>query len=84
MACTDCSHDIWKQKLGRCKRCMWFNFILLLLSAIGSYFMVQAQPTSVQTIALLFTLLVSALLMLLHCVAFIYYYFSKADKHSLK
>ncbi|MEI6897130.1 MAG: DUF3624 domain-containing protein [Psychromonas sp.] len=84
MACTDCSSNIWTQKLGRCKRCMWINFILLLFSAMGSYFMLQEQPRSVQTIALLFTLFLSGLLMLLHCVAFLYYRFSKADKHSLK
>ena len=85
MACTDCD-SVWKQKLGRCKRCMWFTFILLILSTIGSYFMFQTDPKSVQTIALLFTLFFSALLMLLHSVAFIYYRFnkSKVDTHSPK
>ena len=76
MACTNCE-NVWKQKLGRCKRCMWFNFILLLLSAVGSYYMMLEQPKSVSTIALLFTLFFSALLMLSHGVAFIYYRFNK-------
>lgn len=85
MACTDCD-SVWKQKLGRCKRCMWFNFILLLLSAIGSYYTVLEQPKSVQTIALLFTLFFSALLMLLHGIAFIYYRRNKTkgDIHNPK
>lgn len=84
MACRDCDNNIWKQKLGRCKRCMWLNFLLLLLSALLSYFMMQQQPKSVQTIAVLFTLFASALLMLLHTIAFIYYRLFKGDKHSLK
>ena len=84
MACTDCDSNIWKQKLGRCKRCMWLNFILLLVSAFLSYFMVQEQPKSVHTIALLFALFASALLMLLHTIAFIYYRVFKGDKHNLK
>jgi len=78
MACNNCEDNIWKQKLGRCKRCMWLNFILLVCSALASYFMLQAQPKSVQTIALLFTLFFSALLMFLHLVAFFYYRFFKA------
>ncbi|PKG40693.1 DUF3624 domain-containing protein [Psychromonas sp. Urea-02u-13] len=82
MACTDCDNNIWKQKLGRCKRCMWLNFGLLLVSVIFSYFMVQAQPKSVETIAVLFTLFCSALLMLLHTIAFIYYCLTKANKHN--
>ena len=73
MTCTDCDNNIWKQKLGRCKRCMWLNLLLLLVSAVFSYFMFQEQPKSVETIALLFTLFCSVLLMLLHTIAFIYY-----------
>lgn len=84
MACKDCTSNIWKQKLGRCKRCMWINFILLLSTAAGSYFMVQAQPKSVQTIALLFALFFSGLLMLLHSVAFIYYRITRVGKHNPK
>ncbi|PKF61519.1 DUF3624 domain-containing protein [Psychromonas sp. psych-6C06] len=84
MACKDCESNIWKQKLGRCKRCMWINFILLLTSALGSYFMFQAEPKSVQSIALFFTLFCSGILMLLHSIAWLYYYFTKASKHNLK
>ncbi len=84
MACRDCDNNIWKQKLGRCKRCMWLNLLLLIGSALLSYFMLQQQPKSVQTIAILFTLFSSSLLMLLHSIAFIYYRFVKGDKHSLR
>ncbi|WP_022941535.1 DUF3624 domain-containing protein [Psychromonas hadalis] len=84
MACTNCDKNIWKQKLGRCKRCMWLNFFLLLASAVLSYFMVQSQPKSVQTIAALFALFFSALLMLSHTVAFIYYRFTKARANGFK
>tara|TARA_R110001583_G_scaffold7720_8_gene37911 strand:- start:9526 stop:9774 length:249 start_codon:yes stop_codon:yes gene_type:complete len=82
MACAGCDNNIWKQKLGRCKRCMWFNFILLVGSAIFSYFLWQTEPKSVQTIAMLFALFCSALLMLLHTIAFLYYRFIKTDEKS--
>lgn len=84
MACKYCDNNIWKEKLGRCKRCMWINLILLLLSALLSYFLFQQQAKSVQTIAALFALFSSALLMASHVVMFIYYRFIKADKHTLK
>jgi type IV secretory pathway TrbL component len=73
MACNDCDDNIWKQKLGRCKRCMWLNFVLLISSTGLSFFMWQTEPKSVHTIALLFTFFCSALLMLLHIIAFLYY-----------
>lgn len=79
MACTNCDNNIWKQKLGRCKRCMWLNFALLVVSACGAFFMWESEPKSVETIALLFALFSSALLMLLHTIAFLYYRFIKVD-----
>ena len=82
MACNNCASNIWKQKLGRCKRCMWLNFTLLWLTGIAVYFMVLEQPKSVQTIALLFAFFANALLMFSHCVAFLYYRFVKAGKHN--
>jgi len=75
VTCRDCENNIWKQKLGRCKACMWVNFILLLVSAISWYYSMMLNPKSVASIALLMTLFASAVLMLLHVVAFIYYYF---------
>ena len=84
MACIHCDKNIWKQKLGRCSRCMWLVFLLLSGSAILSYFMFQAQPKSVETIAMLFTLFCSAILMLLHTIAFLYYRFFKVNKHTPK
>ena len=77
MACKYCDDNIWKQKLGRCKRCMWLNFILLVVSASLSYFWFQTEPKSVQTIALLFAFFASAVLMLLHSFAFLYYRFTR-------
>ena len=84
MACTDCDKNIWQQKLGRCKRCMWLNFMLFIVSTVLSYFMWQTEPKSVQTIAMLFTCFGSTLLMLLHIIAFLYYRFVRGDIHSLK
>jgi RsiW-degrading membrane proteinase PrsW (M82 family) len=73
MACNECDDNIWKQKLGRCKRCMLFNFVLLVGSAGLSFFMWQTDPKSVQTITVFVTLFFSSLLMLLHAIAFLYY-----------
>lgn len=76
VTCRDCENNIWKQKLGRCKVCMWQTLFLLLVSAISWYYTMQLNPKSVASIALLMVFFLSAVWMLLHGVAFIYYYFS--------
>lgn len=83
MACHQCTGNIWKQKLGRCKRCMCINLLLLLASALGSYWMLHTQPKSVQAIAMFFTLFFSALLMFLHVIAYLYYRVTGDQKNNL-
>ncbi|WP_019613597.1 DUF3624 domain-containing protein [Psychromonas ossibalaenae] len=73
MTCKFCTESLFKEKLGRCKRCMWLNLTLLICSAAGWYFLQQSGPRQVETIALLLTFLASSLLMLLHIGAYIYY-----------
>ena len=89
MACRSCKSNIFKEKLGRCKSCMWLNFFLLAASASGWFICSQTAAKQVETIALLLTLIASALLMSLHIGAYIYYRYKgiknpTQDKHNLK
>jgi len=68
MACDDCKTSIFRQKIGRCKRCMWQ---LALLSLIGWplwWFLYGATPREVNSIALLFFCAAFSSLLLLHLV----------------
>ncbi|WP_354623009.1 DUF3624 domain-containing protein [Psychromonas sp. MME2] len=73
MSCSGCNNHFFKEKLGRCRSCMLLNFVLLLSSAIGWYFCYQSSPSQVTTIALLFALIGSGVLMVLHLSAYLYY-----------
>lgn len=75
MACKSCKKSVFKAKLGRCNFCMWMNFLLLMISAIGCFITYQQGLRQVQSIALLFTFIISAVLMSLHIVAYLYYRF---------
>lgn len=75
MTCSACTDNIFKEKLGRCQSCMIVNFVLFVGSAIGWYICYQSAPKQVATIALLFTLIGSGLLMALHIGAVIYYHY---------
>lgn len=82
MSCQLCTADLFREKLGRCKRCLWINVALLLISGGGWFLLFQSSPRQVATIALLMTFIGSFVLLLLHIIAFIYY--RLADKQSLK
>ncbi len=89
MACQFCDKNVFKEKLGRCKFCMWLNFFLLVASATGWFICYQSAPKQVETIALLLTLIASSLLMILHIGAYIYYRYKgiknpTEDKHNPK
>lgn len=73
MACQFCQGQLFKDKLGRCKTCMLLNFVLLLASALGWFCFYQETPKQVDAIALLLTFMASALLMVLHISAYLYY-----------
>ena len=73
MTCKSCGQSLFKQKLGRCKTCMWLNFLLLIGSAGGWFIAYQSAPKQVGTIALLLTFMASAALMTLHIGAYLYY-----------
>jgi len=89
MTCQNCKKSLFKEKLGRCKFCMWLNFGLLITTAIAWFIRYQFAPTEVETIALLLTFIASVLLMSLHIGAYCYYRLQGVkhptqDKHILK
>ncbi|MCG6201172.1 DUF3624 domain-containing protein [Psychromonas antarctica] len=89
MACKFCDENRFKEKLGRCKTCIWLNLLLLVSSAIGCFIYYQSAPREVATIALLLTFIASGFLMLLHAGAYLYYRFTGVkhptqDRHSPK
>jgi len=89
VACKLCNKNTFKEKLGRCPFCIRLNLFLLVASGGGWFISYQSAPREVATIALLLTFIASALLMLAHIGAYLYYRYhaqqnSKRDKHSLK
>lgn len=72
MGCNDCNTSIFKQKIGRCKSCMWQ---LTGLSAIGWplwWYLYRDTPEDVSSIALLFFCSAFSGLLMLHLVVLIY------------
>jgi len=73
MSCELCATTLIKQKLGRCKQCMWINFILLTLTA-GIYYWIDISALqAVQRIALSMFLVILGLLMVAHLSAWVFY-----------
>ena len=76
MACEFCAGKFIQQKLGRCKQCMWLNFLLLLIS-LSLYLYVDVKNLqAVQYVALVMLVGASSLLMLSHIVAWCFYRFT--------
>lgn len=75
LPCKLCSSKIFAEKLGRCKQCMVIN--ALLVSVLFSLYLYVdlVQLQAVQRIALIMALAASALLMLLHLLAWCYHYY---------
>ncbi|WP_299663737.1 DUF3624 family protein [uncultured Psychromonas sp.] len=73
MSCEFCATTLIKQKLGRCKQCMWINFILLALTAIIYYWIDISALQAVQRVALIMFLGSLVLLMLVHLSAWSFY-----------
>jgi len=64
---------VFKEKIGRCQQCMMIN--LLLLVVLSSIYLLAnvKQWLAVQQVAFLMFLLLTALLMGLHLIAWCYY-----------
>ncbi|CAM2915116.1 DUF3624 domain-containing protein [Shewanella amazonensis] len=53
MACNDCDSSVFRQKIGRCKRCMLMLTALCILGWPLWYLLFSEQITSVASLALL-------------------------------
>ncbi|ABS07697.1 DUF3624 domain-containing protein [Shewanella baltica] len=72
MSCGDCKTEIFRQKIGRCKRCMWQ---LTALSAIDWplwWWLYYDAPREVNSIALLFFCTAFTGLLALHLIVLAY------------
>jgi hypothetical protein len=72
MACNQCSDSIFKQKIGRCKRCMLQLTILSLLTWPIWWYYFAATPKVVESIALLFFAISFSGLLILHLLVWLY------------
>ncbi|MCL1090983.1 DUF3624 domain-containing protein [Shewanella profunda] len=75
MDCGECKTSIFRQKIGRCKRCMWQ---LTCLSAFGWplwWYFYWDTPLDVNSIALLFFCCAFSGLLMLHLLVLVYRYF---------
>ncbi|WP_153914344.1 DUF3624 domain-containing protein [Shewanella sp. TC10] len=54
MSCDDCQDSIFKQKIGRCKTCMWQLTVLSLLGWPLWWYLFSDDISSVESIAMMF------------------------------
>ncbi|MGL5335705.1 MAG: DUF3624 family protein [Enterovibrio sp.] len=74
MSCEPCDlvTNSIKEKLGRCKRCVWQLVILQLILWLMWFAKFYDTPRSIEAIIIYFALAASAILLLLHLLAFIW------------
>lgn len=72
MSCTNCDSSIIRQKLGRCKSCMYQLTVLSLISWPLWWFNFSEQMKSVESIALLFFCMSFTGLLMLHLIVLSY------------
>ncbi|MGL4735458.1 MAG: DUF3624 family protein [Enterovibrio sp.] len=74
MSCQPCDlvKSSVKEKLGRCKRCLWQLASLQLILWLMWFAKFDEAPRSIEAIIIYFALAASALLLLLHMLAFIW------------
>ncbi|GGQ19159.1 DUF3624 domain-containing protein [Shewanella litoralis] len=72
MACQQCSDSVFKQKIGRCKRCMVQLTVLSLLIWPSWWYYFAATPKVVESIAVLFFAFSFTGLLGLHVVVWCY------------
>ncbi|NRD74794.1 DUF3624 domain-containing protein [Shewanella sp. VB17] len=83
MACKRCNSSMFKQKIGRCKTCMWQLTVLSLISWSIWWFLYRDSPQAVNSIALLFFCCTFSGLLCLHLLVFSYnHLMALLNKHS--
>ncbi|MGL5291482.1 MAG: DUF3624 family protein [Vibrionaceae bacterium] len=74
MSCQPCdlAKNSIKEKLGRCQRCLWQLVILQLILWPMLLTKFYDTPRSIEAIIIYFALAASAILLLLHLLAFVW------------
>ncbi|PTA50646.1 DUF3624 domain-containing protein [Shewanella morhuae] len=72
MSCDDCKTSIFRQKIGRCTRCMWQLTALSVISWPLWWFLYRDTPREVNSIALLFFCSAFSGLLALHLIVLAY------------
>lgn len=72
MSCNQCTDSVFKQKIGRCKRCMWQLTALSLFTWPLWWYYYADTPKTVESIALLFFATSFTGLLILHLMAWAY------------
>jgi len=80
MGCRFCDTSVFKEKIGRCKTCMWQLTILSLISWPLWFNFYYEQPLVVESIALLFFCVSFSGLLLLHLLVWGYRYFVLGER----
>lgn len=77
MSCGDCDHtdvkqNIFRQKIGRCQRCMWQLTLLSVISWPLWWWLYRDTPREVNSITLLFFCAAFTGLLALHLIVLAY------------
>ncbi len=84
MTCKNCNSTIFRQKIGRCKTCMWQLTVLSLISWPLWWLLYADSPKQINSIALLFFCTAFTSLLALHLIVLGYRtlteYFNKQHK----
>ncbi|WP_351088617.1 DUF3624 domain-containing protein [Shewanella sp. S1-49-MNA-CIBAN-0167] len=72
MPCNQCTDSVFKQKIGRCKRCMWQLTLLSLVTWPLWWYCYADTPKTVESIALLFFAFSFSGLLALHLIVWTY------------
>ncbi|WP_351122451.1 DUF3624 domain-containing protein [Shewanella sp. T24-MNA-CIBAN-0130] len=72
MPCNQCTDSVFKQKIGRCKRCMWQLTLLSLVTWPLWWYCYADTPKTVESIALLFFAVSFSGLLTLHLLVWTY------------
>lgn len=72
MTCKACDSSIFKQKIGRCKTCMWQLTALSLIGWPLWWWLYADSPKQINSIALLFFCIAFTGLLTLHLIVLSY------------
>lgn len=72
-SCKHCDENLLREKLGRCRRCVWLSLLLALSCSLGWLLLQHTDAEYVQQVAALFGAVFAVLLFCAHLVVGGYY-----------